>query len=215
MRMGMSFVAWQSSHLRFALETLGTVSQRSILLTTNACEISVHITGMKNARAAVLSWVFCHCWKLAFVRVGCFHANSLQNRLLWFGYFAVLPKTCIKTSSNAKGRQPRCSARLTAQGFFLLSPVFFLPSLFRQCSSLGSMFLSLISHLSVLFLTDLGQNKLGVLESINRTYRLGSLSAVWWKSHCNWIFRFDSEVSVKFLHKNHWSVRAGNIYNNL
>lgn len=79
--------------------------------------------------------------------------------------------------------------------------VFFLPSQLRQCSSLGSMFLILISHLYLLFLTDLGQNKLGMFESINRTYWLGSLSAIWWKSHCNWIFRFYSEVSVKFLHK--------------
>lgn len=40
-----------------------------------------------------------------------------------------------------------------------------------------SMFLILISHL-YLSLTDLGQNKLGMFESINRTYWLSSLSAV-------------------------------------
>lgn len=41
-----------------------------------------------------------------------------------------------------------------------------------------SMFLILISHLYFLSLTDLGQNKLGMFESINRTYWLSSLSAV-------------------------------------
>lgn len=40
-----------------------------------------------------------------------------------------------------------------------------------------SMFLILISHV-YLSLTDLGQNKLGMFESINRTYWLSSLSAV-------------------------------------
>lgn len=54
------------------------------------------------------------------------------------------------------------------------------PSSFQlwQSSSLGSVFLILISRLYFLFLTDLGQNKLGMFESINRTYWLGSLSAV-------------------------------------
>lgn len=181
--------AWRSPHLHSALEAWSTA--RDYFHWLKKC--SLKLVFPWEGEVSVCYWLW--LWL--------FHCQDYASML-------ILPGTSL--ADRLKGRTRPTHG---ADSLLMESLVFLLSSKLWQCSSLGSMFLMLINHLPFLFLTDLGQNKLGMFESINRTYWLSSLSAIWWKSYCNWIFRFYSEVSVKFLHKNKLSIRAGNIFNNL
>lgn len=147
----------------------------------------------------------------------CFHAHPPWHFFGWTGFDLLMVLGCFSLfSQKLTSRLPKAKGKDKAHWWDRLTPhgVWFFAFAAVTMFKSWSMFLTLIWPF--LFLTDLGQNKLGMFESIDRTYWLSSLSAIWWKSYCNWIFRFYSEVSVKFLYKNNLTGNmAGNIFNDL